>query len=266
MEKQNEYVLVDDLSKEISDLEERIKNVESTNKKKSVIKNVRIFGSILKFCLPLLVAIGIAFGASYALGDIPFYPQDVLKYNNYTIEFDNKGMDKLSSKYETKKALSSYVDYYSKWDLKADNRYYRYKKSYVFGSDEVSLDKLKEAISNNDNLDNILGKARSEKLEIKESLSEDDITNDGYAKVYYAYIDNNDFMMARQDTLENIGYSVCFVIFCSMTLFTTLGLMAFGDYCDVDSEVKNIKQKYKPLDISDLKKELEEKKLIYNKK
>ncbi len=264
MGKRNKTVLVEHLSDEISDLEDRVKIYKKANERYERIRKVKIFGNFLRLVLPYIACIGLAFGASYGIGgDIPFYPQDVLKVNHHVEEFDNRG--KFNSESEFREAFAdsdSNAEYFTKWELKADNRYYRFRKAYKFKSTEVSLDALRNAVANNTDLDSIIGNPFNSKMEIKDSLTEEDLANDGYMTVTYKYQDEKDFIVAPEETASNIGRGVIFILISGLNMLVYSFFSDFSTY-DYFKEKDEINRYYVPNDLSYLEKELEEKKLVY---
>ena len=264
MGKRNKTVLVEHLSDEISDLEDRVKIYKKANERYERIRKVKIFGNFLRLVLPYIACIGLAFGASYGIGgDIPFYPQDVLKVNHHVEEFDNRG--NVNSESEFREAFAdtdSSAAYYTKWELKADNRYYRFRKVYKFKSGEVSLGALRNAVANNTDLDSIIGNPFNSKMEIKDSLTEEDLANDGYMTVTYKYQDEKDFIVAPEETASNIGRGVIFILVSGLNMLVYSFFSDFSSY-DYFKEKDEINKYYVPNDLSYLEKELAEKKLVY---
>lgn len=266
MKNKKGYVLTDKLSNEIIDLEKTINGLEKVNKRNTRIKNIKVFGHFIRLILPIIASVGVALGAMLFFGDVPFYPQDVEKIGHYEETFDNKGETRIDKKYMTEKIQSSYVEYYSKWQLKEDNKYYRNHNIYYFDSRNVALDKAKGAVTiDGVNMDSIFGKPESSKLEVKNDLSEEDINNDGYIKVVYSYKDFNDRIIEGQDWMDNILLTMLFFCLIGMNFVIFIHIDELTNY-DYEKCIEVINHDYQLIDIIDLKKELGAKKSEYCKR
>ena len=269
MQKQNGIVLVDKLSNQISDLQERINIVKKNNKKKAKIRKLKIFTNFFKLALPFLVALGIGFWFwTSGVGDIPFVPQEVLKVHYYKEEFDNYDGFKEENRYQEEiNELDGTADYASKWEQKADGRYYRTTKKYRFKCKNVNLAALKEAINNHKDLDGLLGKPESSKLEVKGELTEEDIAKDGYIKVLYEYQDTNDFIMQAQDTDRNLVAGFGFIFLEGLNLFVMFLIMLHSDMLEyyICTRPDQINKEYKPHDTTEMERSLKEKQKIYQR-
>ncbi len=91
MKKEKNYVLVSKLSKDIDDLEKRLKHVNIENFKKFSIRNIKIFGRLMQLIAPFIVAIVLPYVGQSIIFDYPFIREDVKQEMNYYMELDSKG-------------------------------------------------------------------------------------------------------------------------------------------------------------------------------
>jgi hypothetical protein len=255
----NSYVLVEKLSNEIDNLENRIKHVGIENFKKLSIRNIKIFGRFMQMIGPYIIAAVIPFVGQSFLFDIPFYPEEIKQPNCYMIELDNKGIISYQNQYKSFSNADNIIYIYGKWEKGDDNYYHRTIKSYLF--DEINLDELKELVNKKDlEIEDILGNPYEVKNENKNILTEEEMNEDSYIQAIYYYKDKDDYIIVRQPVGENI---VCGLVYLFIIFITEGGVLKYrSEFSNFSyyGKVDRLKEKYEKTDVKVLEKKLEVKK------
>ena len=136
---------VEDINGLIKDINKDIKKVDRKNRRMACIKNIRIFGTFIRFFFPFVIAIGMAFGFhNWLTKDIPFYPQRVFKFAHHNESIDKTGIVSDDVIYSSDKSnRGNSAEIITKWDLHMDEAFGMTK--YDFLVTEVQ-DKLVETI------------------------------------------------------------------------------------------------------------------------
>lgn len=258
---------VDDINGLIKDINKDIKKVNRKNRVMTSIKNIRIFGTCIRFFFPFLIAIGLAFGVhNMCTGDIPFYPQDVFKFAHHNENIDKTGIVSDDVVYSNDKSnRGNSAEIITKWEQKPDGRWYRAIKTYN-STDNYTLEQLLEyAKDENLNIEKVFGKVDDVKFEVKNSLSQEDIEQGDYLKIIYRHNNEEDVMLLPQDLWPNIGYSVLFLFFLFVTEAGAVMWRGDSNY-DPEKSWKKFEEKYKKIDIEELKKLFAAKKIKFERR
>ena len=259
---------VDDINGLIKDINKDIKKVDRKNRRMACIKNIRIFGTFIRFFFPFVIAIGMAFGLhNWVTKDVPFYPQRVFKFAHHNESIDKTGIvsdDVIYSSDQSNKGNSAQI--ITKWEQKPDGKWYRVIKTYN-SSENYSLEQLLEFAKNeNLNVEGIFGKVDDIKFEVKDNLSQEEIEQKDYFRIIYRHNNEEDVMLLPQDFWPNVGYSLLFLIWLAVFGFGALAWRAEGSKYDPDDSWKLFEEKYKNIDISEIKKLFEEKKIKFERR
>ena len=246
-----------------------IKEIEKENIKTVCIRNLKIFGKFIMRLLPYtLIASGLFVAHMLLIKDIPFYPQKVNKVAIHEIKVTKNNIDDKVLYYKelitvSRDEFQSKAYYTSSWQLQEDGKYHRTVKEYTANNFETYEYQL-VANNPNTNLLSVLDKELSSKEEVKEAfeLSDEDLSSGNTIKFVFRYKDDEDFIIEAQDTGANLVYSLLYIL-------TTLPLL-FAPFLDRIAKsysyreiVKKKKKENKTIDISELKKLLDEKKLKF---
>ena len=258
---------VDDINGLIKDINKDIKKVNRKNKVISSIRNIRMFGALFRYVFPFILAIGAAFGThNWITKDIPLYPQDVFKFAHHNESIDKTGIvsdDVVYSSDQSNKGNSAEI--ITKWEQKPDGKWYRVIKTYT-STENYSLEQLLE-FAKNENLDveALFGKVDDVKFEVKNSLSQEEKEQKDYLKIIYRHNNEEDVMLLPQDFWPNLGYTVLFLLW--LAAYGLIGLMWRGESkYDPEKSWKLFEEKYKNIDISEIKKLFEEKKIKFERR
>ncbi len=257
------YVLTDKLSKDIDDLEKRIKYVGLENFKKISIRNIKICGRFIQMIAPYLLAAIIPFIGQSFLFDIPFYRENVKQEKCYMMEVDNRGIESYQSQYEKFSDEKDRVYIYGNW--KEENGVYtRTIKSYRINLDELS--EIKELVHKKDiEIEKLLGNPVSNITETKNIITDEEKEESGYIKVVYYYKDKDDFIIVTQPLGECIAFSLLYLfelVLCEACVFKIRD--EFSSFYFPTYYAKYI-EKYKKTNTKILEKKLEIKKDSYKR-
>ena len=95
---------IKDIEEDIARINKKIKNIDNKNRKRISIKNIKIFGTLIRLVLPYVVVSGLLFGVFAIFGDIPFVRQQQLKIAERKIVMETKSDNSAS-----KNSYKSYV-------------------------------------------------------------------------------------------------------------------------------------------------------------
>ncbi len=210
MKDNKSYVLVEKLTKDVNDLEERINNLGKENFKRATIRNIKIFGRFMQMIAPYLLAFILPFVGQSFLFDIPFYPEDVRQNNCYMMNLDNKGIISYQNQYKSFNDDNSRLYIYGKWE-KDNNEFYS-RTVNTYSIENLTIDKVKELMGKDVlTVEDILGEPISSVKEHKNILTEEELNDNGYIKATKYYEDTDDYIIVKQGIGENIILSLLYV-------------------------------------------------------
>ena len=258
----------------VADIENDIKRIENnikiTNRKnigKTCIRNIKIFGRALQGIFPYVVAAGLVFTGQTLLGDVPFYPQDQFKVAQHEQTFDNNGIisDKVTY-INASNDIKNSAYYSTKWEKKADGKYYREIKEYDISN--LTIEQLHDYILNpGDDIDeNVFGKSEKVRYEVKEEkdITKEDLSEKTGIKIVYRYTDDEDVILAAQDVGPNILLSLLYLF---LSFVACLPVMLWRDEdsdFDFKEYVYDYCKEYRKVDITELEKLFKEKKIKFD--
>ena len=258
---------VADIEADIKRIENNIKTTNRKNKEKTCIRNIKIFGRAFQGVFPYIVAAGLVFTVQTVLNDVPFYPQKEFKVARHEQTIDNTGV--LSDKVTYINASDNVKNsaYYStKWEKKADGKYYRAIKEYDISN--LTIEQLHDYILNpGDDIDeNAFGKSNKIKYEVKEEkdITEEDLSEKTGIKIVYRYTDEEDVILAAQDVAPNILLSLLYLFLSFVACLPVMLWRDEGSNYDYNRHLNRLKRDYKEVDITELEKLFKEKKIKFD--
>lgn len=127
-----------ELKKDISVLELRLKEAKKEKAKQFHIRNLKFFANTCNLVVPFVVCSGITVGL-FALfgGGTPFHRDQITKYKTYNIEYQMDGTIDMEEGYKTnswydEKLPSNSLTIYTPWSLQ-DDQYIRIIRTYNLG-------------------------------------------------------------------------------------------------------------------------------------
>ena len=258
--------VAESLESDIKTIEGNIEQVKRNNVKNAIIRKVKISLRFIQLILPFVIILGGTTVASYFAGDIPFIPEQEFFYKHHETTFDSLGAENDEESFISTNITSvNHTAYFStKWEQKADGKYYRTTRKYDFT--DYDLAKLKEMIKDpNLNFEEAFGKANSNTYEAKAELSEEDSMDSPYIKIIFRYNDDEDIILKAQNMGSNIIYGVIWLV---ITLFLEFGAYVFRSETsnfNFSDCLEEYAEKYRKEDVEELKKLLEEKKITIEK-
>jgi hypothetical protein len=244
--------------------EKYIRTINRKNKLISTVRNIKIFLRGFQKAFPYLcVAALITFLHIKITGDIPYYPQEQFKFAHHEETIDYTGLVSDDITYTDDKSESTNTAYYiSKWEQKPDGRWYRAVKRY--GNFKISSeDELLELAKNKDlNLTDVFGEVKEVKFEVTKEVSKEELEKGDYLKIVHRYKNEEDVMLIPQNFWPNFGLSVSYTAFLLVALFFTF----CADEMKLKAHIEKIKENNKNIDIDELLKLFDEKKIKFEKR
>lgn len=253
---------VENLRKEIDNLENNLSNIKSINAKRAIIKNIRIAGRhVLKWFPTVAAGIIISIPYNEYVGK-PFKSVPISTPMRVEQKVDTLGHIHEKRQLIDYDSTSSYLDYYTEWHKDGD-LYKRTIKRY-FLSEEL-VNKCIE-VANGDlitNFDTLFSVPNYVVEETSNNLTEEELSTPTYAEIIHYYKDENNRGMRMTTTFEVVGISGLYILAVLAANFGT-ALLTSGLRRRCDQKIRRYKADYRPLDEIALKKELVLKKDNYN--
>ena len=242
---------IDGIKKDIHDIDFR-------NRVDACIRNVKIFGRFMQLLCPYILAVSLAFGTTLVLGDNPFIREkNVHVPKHYEMSVDEKGNSTTDSWYEKDANNESSFYFYGEWRLEDDGKYHRSVTEYTTNMKKNGIGKV---------IRDYYGE-RGTILpdEIRDEISEKDLYKDFSIAYTYRYDDDKDFILEEQSEEKNDYYKMLFIIF---SVVYSIGSTFYRfDYSDFDftQYCKKYIDGYKPIDLSEVKRQFSEKRKEYER-
>jgi len=254
----------------VNKINDDIRKVDNRNRKNKFIKNIKIFGNILKQATPYILVAGLFFGIQALTFDIPFVRQDQLRIAQTEYSTDTLGNHNKELKYvlPSEKQDNDRATYLSKWEKKIDGKYYRAVLNYKFDYKMDSLSLLLNIVdsSKEDKFYNVLSKPKSIDFESKreDEITKEELEQGDYVMTINRYYDDNDVIIMMQDVTPNIIFTLLYLL---LTVGTGLGIHLYRKYNDNYSEffykIRELESKYEKINIDELKKLFDEGKIKF---
>lgn len=262
--------IIGNINNSVNDVNKEIKKINGINFKRVCIRNIKVFGNIMKLVIHPLLALALAFGFSrIALNDIPFQRQDVVSTMHYEETIDNLGNKELNNGYSntnwftmSPNEKNNWLYKYGKWE-KRDNDYYRTIDEYIING--YPKENIQELFDNFSKLKESYSFTKLTTYETKGEVSSEELALNNYMKAVYHYTDENDSYIAPQSEEENVSDTVFF-----LGMLFGFGLVSSAVVTDIINRklshgYRVIGEDYVKLDIDDIKKQFHEKRIEFEK-
>ena len=259
---------------DIKEIEYQINNKDKINKKRKIIKNLKIGSKICTATAPYVLTTGIITGIfswGYSSYSTLFQDEEYIHPTQKT-EFDSK--ENITYEDPTYINQPIHVYCYSKWQKDEKDLYSRNVK--IFTLNNNSIDRIIQLLENdviNQNLkledvEDILGSPISEKTEKKNNLTEEEINEQPFIKsIIYDY--NKDELIYYKKTIETIEKDIVPILLYITLVTFGISVTAHirGDILryNIHDDIEKIKDDYKPLNEEEIK-QLRKKPETKNKK
>ena len=251
-EKQKEFIT--NLQNEVNKLEDELENIDKTNRKRVVIKNVKIFGKKIQKVAPYFV-LALALSIPYFnFVGVPFVNQPV-KASAYIQETQcsNGEIDTIKQYIEFSN-MTHYVEIYSPWE-QTDTGYTRSRKTYVLDVDTVNriLDVTNGTLIGN--VESILGLPNDITTQTSNHVTEEELAEPGFVKLVTYSKDNNDTIVRMRTSNEIMGISCVYILgllVIEMVVYFTSDKR--NERCN--RKINEYKETYKTIDSEEIRKEL----------
>ena len=255
--------VVNDLEESMKKINTKVRNTKIHQGIVTSIKNVRLFGNLLRLTFPYIIATTLAFLFPYAvMGDIAFLRQECPQYAYHEVIMDDSGAveDKITYKQDAPTSAAN-ITVTTGWELNEDGKYYR--KIEEYGINKVTIEKLQEIFNEtNYSLSDFFGEPTNEKIETRDDLSKEELEQGRYTKITYQYGDRKDEKILPQDAEINAMFTILYVLLaisCNMLVYS----IRFGlNYSYLRNRAK-ILEKYKNPDMQDVMRQFREKKKTF---
>lgn len=265
MKNNNELDYVNQLEREIKDLSFRINHSELARYKCKSIKNLKIFGNILRFSAPFVLMTWLtAVGVRTFSNSWPFYPYDKVKQAaNIEIQIDNMGNSKEIQRFYSYN-MDDKVLLYSKWNYNGE-RYERNVKEFsVKTLDQEEVKRIISSPQEIESLEKLFNSQYTERFEYTDSIDVEN--NTSYLEAYLYDVDNDNYIIINESADYNLAISTFFIALLPVSLIAGLTYRkAFSKY-DYFERVDQINNDYNGIifDKRILEKKLKLKKEDYN--
>jgi len=252
------------ITDEIQKLQYEIAHVKAKNTKIYLLRNLNISLRFMQMIAPYVLTASITFGIFAALGDIPFYRNDIKKKLETKKELDSLGSIHYYRQYNYFDNANATLTYTSKWYKGNDGLYARTIKTYSL--DDISEETITKILSDMDNasLEDIFGSPIDVMQESKNNLTKEELNENDYLQAVMYDEDANDYIYVKQSTDNNILFTVLWIFLTAFAELVPAGIRQSSSF-DFDTCVAKIKEKYPVVDVKMLKKKLEIKQDNYDR-
>ena len=253
-----------DMKKEIDYLEYQKNNFKLIDKKN---KNIRKFKSFLcasRLLSPYVIVAYLSFLVFSFNGCNPFLREFNKVKFEIKKEIDSLGNIKIENTNNVCGSNLGTITYYSKWKKCDDSFYSRQVK--IYNVDDISENAICKIVSDGDTslLDDFFCKPISVISEKRSNLTFSEINRDDYLQAVI-YSDDDNYVYIQESFGKNLR-DLFFWLF--ITLGSELGIMWFRDNLskfDYYKSLEKIKDTYSDVDIEEVEKKLEIRKMNYNR-
>lgn len=260
--KDEQEEFMDNLQKEVNELENVVTKTKKENFKKAVIKNVKVTGKFLRKWVPI-IATGVVFSCAYnSYVAKPFQSQPIKAPAYVQTTQDSLGNIEVFKQYTSLDDKTNYVELYGAWEQN-DNGYSRTVKRYYLNEDNTK--KCLEVL-NGDAIDTFESVFNIPSAVVKyesNNLTDDELNTKPQLKLVMYSKDSDDYVVRMTETTEVIGISLLYVVGILLVELLAYALLQ-NDHDRCDKKIKEFKEKYKEFDLEPLQKKLELKKEEYN--
>ena len=263
---------IDEIEQDINNVSTNINNTKRKNRRKTCIKNIKIFGRIVQAVFPYVLAASIVFGIQVAVYDVPFIRQKQFKIARHDQTINQSGIvdDEITRILDSDKK-SPRIFYNTKWEKREDGKYYRSIKEYYV--DKYSTEELLAMLNDPAfDFEKAFGDATT-KFEVRDekNITQEEIEASNEFKIVYQFSDDEDVVLIAQDVWPNIWQSFMYILFVSFFELFALAWRngefeiqkSFNYNYDFGKFIANIKKKNKTIDISEVEKLFNEKKIRF---
>ena len=260
--KDEQKEFMDNLQKEVNELENVVIKTKKENHKKAVIKNIRVTGKFLRKWVPIITT-GIVFSCAYSSYLAKPFQSQPIKANAY-IETtqDNLGNIDVLKQYTSFDNKTNYVELHGAWEQN-DNGYTRTVKRYYLN--EENTQKCLDVLNGNaiDTFESVFNIPNSVVTYESNNLTLEELNTKPQLKLVMYSKDYDDCVVRMTETTEVIGISLLYLMGVLLVeLLTYIALQ--NDHYRCDKKIKEFKEQYKEFDLEPLQKKLELKKEEYN--
>lgn len=267
----NEYLrikrkmMLQQLKKEILDLEYDINHSKYTNLKVSALRNLKIALCTGKLAIPYILTASTTFILMSLFVSTPFIKDKQKKELQIKKEIDSLNNIHYEQQYEDFENYNGTISYFGKWIKQQDDLYSR--KVEVYDTGKVDENIVTEIVNNYDitSLDDIFGNAISSKVEIKNNLTEEEIKNPPYLQATIYSKSKDTFIIAKESVSDNFLTTLAWLMLTVIAEGIVLSVKKEYNSFNYDEEIEAIKEKYPTVDIEELRKRLEIKQDNYNR-
>ena len=234
--KRNE--MMTSLLTEIRDTEEKINQINESNKRMSELKRRKKMLLYTKYFLPFVVSSSIAISSFSFLGLNPFVIEDEKKTLETKTVTDSLGNTRVWKQYE-EFSEKSVVNYYSKWNI-VDGVFYR--EVNVYDMSKINVDSLYDMIETNDlsDIKNVFGEPIVTRYEARNYLEEDEYNSPMYIEMVVYDEDKDDYIFIKESFIGNLA-DICIslvvvLILLGFTFSDNRTMKLASSISDVDKE------------------------------
>lgn len=257
----NEFL--DNYKKEIEQIEYKIKNVDKTNKKIHIIRNVKKTWGTIKYAGPLVSVNCLLIYLFAVINRLPFYKDTREIELNVLKEIDSFGNIRYEEQYKEFTNPNNIISLYSKWYIDEDGTYYRKVETYNVRkmSEEEIMNILNSDISS---IYDILLNPINTSIERSNNVSESELENGEFlcARIYSK--EKNDYIIIEENNAENIAFTLLCILLMILSSYSCVIMKNLSNK-NLKSIYEKIDQEYKFVNSDELNRKLEIKRNNYSR-
>lgn len=260
-QKKQKNKFLNDLQKEINDIDYKINHIDNINRKNALKKEFKKFLFYLKISLPYLYTGIFTFSIFSLFGKTPFILDNQKQFLERKTQIDNDGNKEITEQFE--KYNYSYkltIFYYSKWKLQESGSYIREEKVY-------NLNLYDEKIINNilnNNLENlsmdVFNNPDYSNVTSKMHLTDDELDKNDYIKAIFYDEDKNTFILSKESDVTNFNSTILWIFITLLLEYIPMSIDKKILNDEKDYYIREIENKYPYVKRDELVKILEIKK------
>lgn len=244
------------LQKEIQQLEFAIKHPKVANINNDLLRRLNIGLCTTRLIAPYVLTAGLVTGTFIFMGNIPFYPNDELRFYSYVMtEFDSLGNVRYEQQYAPFDYSQDMVYAYSKWELQSDGLYVRNVNAYEI-QDQTYEDLVILFRQDDISLEGFFGASASNRKELRPVLSEDELQKEAFLQAVIYRQDKSDYIARKETARENLLISIGYVIVTLMAESVPLHFRKKLSSFYYHANICKIKEKYPQVNEEELKRKL----------
>ena len=202
--------IIKNLEVDIDALEETLKQSKNINFKRSVVKNLKLYGTFIRFIFPIALVTTATFTIAENNNFTPVIRDDQKVCQSIKTVFDNRGDESHEYQYEDYPTIDNTLNIQGAWHINDKNNYEREHRIYQISADDIA--QIKELINDEEALQEHLGEPKTTIIYETKNLTEEEKEEKPYVKVTTYGKDENNCITAKESTLTNFANTIFYCV------------------------------------------------------